>query len=87
MADEIRDLSLVIANAIPLDQLMMMVEDAIKEYRADPTERQKGFIFSLCSMMLSKAIMEGQPGGLEKMKKDMAEIEQAKKLFKNVKEN
>lgn len=74
------DLALMIADMFPLEMMVEMLKESLKDYELDPSEENRQKLIGNCMMIATKQAVDAH-GGLEQTMKHLDEIKTAKALY------
>ncbi len=75
-----KDLLIMLADMIPFDEQLKMLEDSTEKYKQFPTEENKRNIYMHCMLMSAKQASD-EVGGADKLIERMNLNERANKLL------
>lgn len=74
-----KDLMLMLSDAMPEKMLVQMLKDHIEEYLKTPTQENKSMMVGFAHMLVMKQLTDKM--GLDKIMTEMASMEKAKDFF------
>lgn len=76
----LKNLLIMAAAIADKEDLIESLEESIKEYKIDSSDKNFKLLATKCSLIMAKVSMEGE-GGLEKFIDSLEKTEKARKMF------
>lgn len=79
-----KELAILLASVMPIEDLIKTLKGDLEKYEADPSEENLKKVHVACMLLLSKASIDHEGGGVQgatKVMEDMANIERAHNLL------
>jgi len=67
---------MMMASMMPIDKVLEMLEDSIKEYRINPSKENFKAVEAKCFLILNRGIIDDQGGGIDAAMKISSEIDE-----------
>lgn len=75
-----KELAMIMAHAMPLEELVGMLEKEILKWKIDPSEKNKGSLQTICMLIMAKSTVETKDD-LDRTMASMARTEKAMELL------